>query len=145
MSAWVEPKAEKLALVNAKVLLASFVGAKLHLYSNNYVPTPDSVLADFTECIFTGYAAKTVTWSPAFYDQNGIAVSSGGALLFIQSAATVGDSAWGAYLTDTAGATLLGSARLDAPPYNFAAANDALELALQVAADGGVLITVVGP
>lgn len=145
MSAWIEPKTEQLALVNAKVALASYVGAKLHLFSNNISPTPNNVLADFIECIFTGYAAASVTWSAAFYDQNGIAVSSGGALLFVQSAVTVGDNCYGAYLTDTAGAVLLGAARLDSPPFPFNAANKALELAMQLAAAGGVLIQVTGP
>lgn len=145
MSAWVEPKTEKLALVNAKVALASFVGAKLHLFSNNFSPSEDSILADFTEVAYTGYAAQTVTWSAAFYDQNGEPVSSGGALLFIQTAVTVTGIAYGAYLTDTAGAVLLGAGRLDNAPFGFSGANVALELAIQVAAKNGVLTVVLGP
>lgn len=45
-------------------------GVGLALFQNNFIPTLDSVLADFAECTFPGYAPATLsTPNPAF--QNG--------------------------------------------------------------------------
>lgn len=41
-------------------------GMKMHLYVNNYTPLPSSVLGDFTEAAWPGYAAQTLSvWSAA--------------------------------------------------------------------------------
>ena len=135
MSAIVFPKSEGLVIVNAIVALAAFVGAKLHLFSNNITPTPSNVLADFTECVYSGYAAQTVTWSPAFYDINGVPVSSGGEVLFAQSGAT-GDFCYGAFLTDSAGTHLLWAGNLDSPPFTFVNTGDTLPLVIKMGGAG---------
>jgi hypothetical protein len=136
----VYPKARPLADLNALVALAIYVGAKLHLYSNDLTPTPANVLADFTEVVASGVVAQTITWSPAFYDVNTLAVSSGGEKLYTQTGGT-GDVCYGVFLTDTAGAVLLWSARLDAPPFNFALAGDTLPLTIKMGLDFGLVAT----
>jgi hypothetical protein len=138
MATLVQPRAQSLILINAVTALAAYVGAKLNLFSNNITPTPANVLADFTACIFSGYAPKTVTWSPGFFDANGVAVSSSGELLFQQSGAT-GDFCYGAYLTDSAGAVLLASGVLDVAPFTFVNNGDTLPLLVKLDVDAGLL------
>jgi hypothetical protein len=138
MAAIVFPKSEGLTVVNAIVTLAAFVGAKLHLFSNNMTPTANNVLADFTECVYSGYAPATIVWSGAFYDINGIAVSSGGESLFAQVGAT-GDFCYGAFLTDSAGTHLLWAGNLDSPPFTFVSTGDTLPLVIKMGALLGTL------
>lgn len=144
MSSIVIPPAQLLAEVALKVLEADYVGAKLHLYSNDMTPTPASVLGDFTECVFSGYSAKTVVWSAAFYDENNVPASSGGEALFTMSGATP-DVAYGAFLTDTAGTKLLWSARLDTPPFSFVKTGDTLAVSNKMGLTTGTLARDPGP
>lgn len=132
------PLAGALDAVDLLTGSTDFTGAKLGLYSNDLSPTPGNVLADFTPCIYSGYAAKTVTWSPAFYDGNGVAVSSSGELLFAQSGAT-NDQCYGAFLTDSAGTKLLASGRLDDTPFSFNGNGVTLPLLLKLDVNGGLL------
>lgn len=46
------------------------LGVTLKLFQNNLAVTRNTVLADFVECDFDGYAPQTPTWSAAF--QNGV-------------------------------------------------------------------------
>lgn len=121
-----------------------FTGAKLHLYSNDLTPSPTTVVGDFTECIFTGYAAASLVWSAPFYDVHGVAVSTPGEKLFAQTGAT-GDTCFGAYVTDTAGTKLLAAGRLADAPFTFAASGDALPINVKVGLDQGVIVTSVVP
>jgi hypothetical protein len=141
MSALVMPKSRVLTDLNAKTALAAYATAKLNLYSNNLTPTPLNVLADFTPCVFSGYAPAVLTWSPAFYDGDGNAVSSGGETLFTQTGATP-DFCYGAFLTDNAGAVLLWSARLDVAPFNFVVSGDTLPLVVLMGLIAGKLLQV---
>lgn len=53
----------------------------VHLFSNAAVPSRNSVLADFIECTFDGYAPQTPVFSPSF--QNGVEdVAAAAALTF---------------------------------------------------------------
>lgn len=144
MSALVVPKPQNLTDLDAKMALADYVGAKLHLFSNNVNPTPLNVLADFTEVIASGVVAEVVTWTAAFFDANGVAVSSTGQKLFIQTGAT-NDSCFGVYLTNGAGTKLLAAARLDVAPFNFVGIGTTLPLLLNAAQVGGNLIVPPGP
>jgi len=139
MANFVVPNAQALLDLTAKISAASYVGAKLALYNNDLAPTPTNVLADFTPCAYTGYAPIAVTYSAPFFDVNGIAVVSCGEKLFIQTGST-GDLCYGVYLTDSAGAVLLGSARLDTAPFPFVNSGNTLPILLKVDADGGLVV-----
>lgn len=132
------PTQQSMDDLTAKIALTDYVGAKLHLYSNDLTPDANTLLTDFTEAVFDGYAAKTVTWSAVFIDENGVPTSSGGELLFSQTGIVTTDNVFGAYLTDTAGTTLLGSFRLDDPPFAFDAAGKALTVTIKLTNAAGI-------
>jgi hypothetical protein len=136
------PVAQQLTLINAIVALAAYVGAKLHLYSNNFVPSEDNVLADFTEVIATGYVAEALTWSAGFIDINGNAVSSPGEKIFT-AGGIVTDMCYGVYITDAASAVLLASGPIDGAPFGFPAGGATLPLTVKLAANGG--LTAISP
>lgn len=144
MSVTVTPKAQELLLMTAMTGLAAYTGAKLHLYKNNITPTVNTVLADFTEADYTGYAAQTVTWSPAYFDLARQAVSNGGLKLFTQTGAT-GNDIFGCYLTDTAGTGLLWSSRLDDAPFSLVVNGDTLPIAVVMGLLSGIITVVPGP
>jgi hypothetical protein len=136
------PVLEQLTVLNAMVTLAAWVGAKLHLFSNNLVPTENNLLADFTSCVFSGYAPQTVTWSAAFLDGAGNATSSGGELLFADTGATP-DVCYGFFLTDAANAVLLAAGSIDGAPFGFSASGITLPLTIKIGL--GIGLTAVSP
>lgn len=129
--------AEQVAIVNAIVALPAWATAKLHLYSNNLVPNEGNVLTDFTECVYSGYAAQAITWSPAFLDAEGNACSSFGEHIFTQTGATP-DICYGFYITDTASAVLLASGAIDGAPFGFSAVGTTLPLVGKIDSNGGI-------
>jgi hypothetical protein len=88
----------------------------LHVFSNNYTPNRDTVLADLVESAWPGYAP--VTLLPATWTEPetvaGAAVSWYGSGVVTIPATTGLASAWGGFVTDLAGALLLWSWRFDA-------------------------------
>jgi hypothetical protein len=94
-----------------------WVGAKLHLYTNNLLPTPANILTDFTEADFTGYAASAaITWSTPGYLPDGTAVVTGDAKTFqVGSTPTVLNTCYGWYITNGAGTALITSRAFDSP------------------------------
>lgn len=95
------------------------VSIKIKLFQNNFTPSPTSVLADFTEATFDGYAPVTVL--AAAYPPSRT-MPDGSTLALFSSVADFEDSGnvtpntiYGAYITDTAGTFLLLSVRFDTP------------------------------
>lgn len=144
MSVMQIPDARTRADLTAKIAIAAYVGAKLHLYKNDFTPSHLSVLADFIEADFGGYAAAVVTWSAVFLDQNGVPVSTIGEILFAMTGAPT-NLVYGCYLTDAAGTGLLWSTRFDTTPVNFAVAPDALPVTAQMSLANGTVLQSVGP
>lgn len=128
----VAPVAQQISLLSAIIALAAYVGAKLHLSSTQINPTQQNVLADFTEVVFTGYSAQTLTWGAPFVDtdQNAYLLSS--VANFLQTAITATDTAFSWYLTDSASAVLLACGALDGAPINFGAVNDGMSGVLKM-------------
>lgn len=108
-----------------------FVGAEVHLYTNAPTITKDSVVGDFTEATFTGYAAvTTVTWSAAPGNVGNVGKVMYAQVVFTAGAITPpGETCNGFYMTDS-GATALYSAEEFADPVPFDEPADFLELDL---------------
>jgi hypothetical protein len=88
---------------------------KVHLFQNDYAPAPGSVLADFTEADYTGYAAQTVTpatW-PVYFQGIAQVVAVGPALVFTPTGSTIANIVFGYFVTDTTGTRLLWAERFE--------------------------------
>lgn len=73
---------------------------KLHLYKNNFTPLITSVLADYTESTFAGYAAQSITgWTAATITAN-IAKMLADAKTFTRSSTGATENVYGYYVTD---------------------------------------------
>jgi len=125
-----------LADLVALIAVAAWVAPKLHLYSDDLTPSKETLLADFTEVVAGGVVAQSPTYGAPFVDENGIAVVSGGEIVFTQNAAP-NDIAHGCYLTNTASNVLLWSGRFDAP-FNFTGAS-VLPLTFKMSIDNGLI------
>lgn len=88
-------------------------GGIVHLFVNDFQPTIDSVLGDFDEATFTGYAASTaIVWSETFRNSLGQAQTVGDTKTFILDAGE-GQTVFGYYVT--VGGALRYSERLPQP------------------------------
>jgi hypothetical protein len=93
----------------------------LRLYSNDVTPAAADTVATYTEVVVAGYAAKTLTgasWSWATV--SGKAEGSYAEQTFTFTAA---GSAYGWFLTNAAGTTLLAAERFATAPQTIGAAN----------------------
>jgi len=118
--------------------------AKLHLFKNDFVPTRASVLADFTEADFDGYAAVDLPVASSFpaiqLDALGnlTQVIPGTYTFTGDDPQTAAQSVYGYYVTDQAGAVLVGFHRfLDPVDFTSASMQLVLELAFRLAAEFG--------
>jgi hypothetical protein len=137
------PVAESIAL--AALQQTAWAGAKGHLYTAAAnPPSNNSVLADFTEATFTGYAAQTVTaWGGPYADVGQQGVITSGTLLFPGPTSGTGQTALGIFITNGAGTTLLGVAVFSSPvPLNIP--TDFLQALVQVGPGGNGSVAVTG-
>lgn len=79
---------------------------KMKLYSNNFTPTNASVLGNFTECNFAGYAAQNiVTWGAASITAH-VGKITAAPNTFTRSTTGAAQNVYGYFVTDAAGAVL---------------------------------------
>lgn len=82
--------------------MAPVMAVSLHLFSNDYLATRNSVLGDFVECDFSGYADQAPAWDPAI--QNGVEdVALAPALTFTAGAGITPQSVYGYFVLDDNG------------------------------------------
>jgi len=89
-------------------------GVGIALFSNNFIPTVDSVLADFTESAFPGYAPQSISTPNAAY-QNGAGRGEVDAdMLTWIATGPSGETAFGYFIYDAA-LDVIWSERFNAP------------------------------
>lgn len=88
------------------------------LFQSNTTPSASTVLADLTECNFSGYAAVSVTWGTVAQDGGGKASMTGTQIDFTHDGGGTPNDVYGWYLYfDNAGAvSLLAIERFASPP-----------------------------
>ncbi len=79
-----------------------FEGMGIALFKNDFIPTLDSVLADFTECNFAGYAPQSIsTPNPAIVNGNGRGEVEADPVIWLSSGGPV-QTAFGYFIYDLA-------------------------------------------
>lgn len=123
---------EVLDLYKGGSLITPFVTVKL--FSNNFTPIESSLLADFTEADFTGYAAATGSAFLADVINGDGSVSSVMSLnvQFVQTAITISQLVYGYFILDNGG-SLIGGERLNTP-VNFNATGVGVTIAAAITA-----------
>jgi hypothetical protein len=115
----------------AALVSAMLTTCKVHLYTSIANPIgPNSVLGDFTEATFVGYAAKVSAFGAPYLNAGGQAVSDSPLLQWQPTANTTPNVVLGFYVTDSGGTTLLFCGPLPTPQ-NMVLVTDALPLVLQ--------------
>jgi len=102
----------------ATLLNNTTVGANLHAFSNPFTPSPLSVLGDFTECTFPGYAKKTAlaAFTKTYDSLSGsYRVYLPTQQVFTAGTLTATQTLAGVYITDSTDATLYGWQVFDTP------------------------------
>jgi hypothetical protein len=109
-------KAQKLLVLAAMVAADGILdGAKLKLFKSDTQISPTMVVGDLTEANFPGYAAATpANWGTPFYRNSQEAVIVHESVQFTPNATvTTEQKAYGYYLTNAAGSTLIYAERFD--------------------------------
>lgn len=85
---------------------------KIRLFKNNLTPGTGTVIGDFTEADFTGYAAISLSGFPASSIVSHAASSTGSQVTFtVGSSPTTTNNIYGWYVTNSAGTKLYGCQR----------------------------------
>lgn len=116
--------------------LAAGTANKIHLFANNATPAESSVLADFTPATFAGSAAiaGVAGAQPEGYNPTTdaseilIAPPAGGYKWICATDPASPEDIYGFYLTDNAGAVLLGAERFADAPRTISSAGQIIEL-----------------
>jgi hypothetical protein len=117
----------------AAIEAAALSNFTVHLYSKAISPTPDRVLADFTECTFGGYAPKTgQAWIGPLADPIGHVQLMSQNLVWIRTSVPPGETVYGYYVTDAGNTKLLFFEQLDTP-VSMGAVGSAVALVLNYA------------
>lgn len=121
----------------ALVVLANLVKTnmlttcKVHLFTAVANPLgPNTVLADFTEAAYGGYAAQTAAFNPAFVNVAGQAECDSPLLVFQPTNSATPEVVLGYYVTDSGGTALLWAGTFPAP-VNMLSPADACPVVLQ--------------
>lgn len=129
--------------VTADAIATTLDACKVKLFQNNIVPGPNTILGDYTEATYSGYAAEAITWSdPTIADDGSIEVI-GIVGEFRPTSSVVVNSIYGLLLVDTTGAILYAGARFDAPPLPMNSVLDAIVPTLRVRITPGGIVAVV--
>lgn len=119
-------------MVDATPAAVFDITSKVKLYKSGGVPGFNSLVADFTECDFDGYAAVTLASVLGPINlPNGAGMHQQCDFLQGSGTSTLQD-ALGVYITDSAGTTLLAAEQF-ATPVPFGVAGDALSYDLILA------------
>jgi len=88
----------------------------MHLFKNNYSPVETSVLGDFTESTFPGYAAGLSAWNTAaFLNGSGKAEIDADSATVFTCSGSASESAYGYYVMDPTDTELLWAERFASP------------------------------
>ena len=124
------PNVDLITLIQS-IITGMLTTSKVHLYKAIVNPPgPNTVIGDFTEADFVGYAAKTAAFGAPYINAAGQAVTDSPLLTWIPTAATTPNTILGYYVTDAAGTTLIFCAQF-VVPVNLVNTTDALPLVIQ--------------
>lgn len=127
------PDAALAAILNFKTTAFNTMGIRLHLFTNNYTPVAGSVLANFTEATFVGYASAIVGAWAAPSTSGGRASSQPPVITFTAPGGGLPQTVYGYYVTDAA-STIVYWAERDpaATPFVFSAPGNQYSVQLKL-------------
>ena len=118
-------------LRDLQILVGNDDSLTVHLFQNSITPTINSVVSDFVECDFSGYAPQAVTYlGPIQLDSLGTGYFQPcGANVWTVATGGSGNMVFGAYVLDSAG-RLRACGRLDNAPAPMSVAGQQLTVLL---------------
>ena len=111
----------------SRVLNKSATGdVVLHLYSNDKTPADADIVSSYTESTGTGYGAITLTGSGWTISS----IANVGTASYAQQTFTMSSAltAYGYYVTNSAGTKLIWAERFTAPPYTLPAGGGTIKI-----------------
>jgi hypothetical protein len=108
----VTPLSTALAALSNMIATGGILEAgKIHLYTNNLQPSPQTQLTDFVEADYVGYLAVAWgAWGAPYIGIDGLAHATAPGIQFQPTDGTTPNTVYGFYATNTAGTALIFSA-----------------------------------
>lgn len=124
------------------ILAGGFAACIAELYQNDFVPTRESVIGDFTVATYTGYASKVPTWSAPSLADDGNAESIGTMTEWRPTGSVTTNVIYGVLLKKAVSFELLLAARFSPAPLPMGSALDVIltTLRLRITQSGLVLV-----
>lgn len=120
--------------LNAIIFQINSDGSTLHLYQNNYVPVDASVLGNFTEATFSGYADAVIAMqTPAEVAGKAVSIDLV-ARTFTHNGGGTANTVYGYYVYDPFLGKLIWAERF-AAPISMSAIPDIISIQLQLTLD----------
>jgi hypothetical protein len=108
----------------------------LRAYKNDYTPLPTSVVGDFTEATYPGYAAVSLNFpNPAFLNGSNKGQFTADTITFLYSGTPGSQDVYGVYVTDDLDGSLVGGARDPAAPVTISDTDPAYSVTIVVTDD----------
>jgi hypothetical protein len=108
-------RAARIKLLSAGIAAVPWSTAKIGLYKVAKIPTQHDLLADYTQCDFTGYALASLTWNSVYISASGLVVVDAPSIQFAPTDGVTPNTCFGYLITDSAGAVLLGAGNFNTP------------------------------
>lgn len=106
-------------------------GSKVGLFVNNITPGKSSIVSELTEASFAGYAKRSLTFGLPKRDENGNIGMDSGLSTWQPTDGVLPQTAYGYFVTNSAGTQLLGGAKFE-NPQTLTDALSALEVVVNV-------------
>lgn len=117
---------------------------KCHLYKNQLIPSSTSLVADFTECDYTGYAAPTITaWASQGFDDDGVPYVLSGVIAIPATGSAVQNNVVGFWIDHGVGPTVPDLAGAFSEVVPIANEDDAVVCLIKLRGDGMVVIQLI--
>lgn len=129
--------------VTADAIAGVLTANKVALFQSNTVPTPATVIGDYTQATYSGYALEAITWSAPTLADDGSVEVIGILGEFRPTSSVVQNTIYGLLLVDTTGLILYAAARFDDAPLPMNSVLDAIVPTIRVRiTPGGLVVTV---
>jgi hypothetical protein len=109
------PFAMDIILRGIRTQLLLVPSPRLHLFQNNITPTPLSLLTDFTEATYDGYANQTQPYAGGPFRETDGSFSIRTLANFAMTGSTTPNIIYGYYVTDNPNTGLLFAGKFDTP------------------------------
>jgi len=90
------------------MVAAGLANYHMHLFQNDFMPDKTSLIGDFVEATFDGYADQLVNFSAIYLNGSNQAQSDAASITWVKGVGSTDNTIYGIYMTDASDAIVIG-------------------------------------